>query len=73
MLEPGMALDTNLGIDSIKHVEILAAVRECVPALPEFDTTIMAGLRTLGEIVAYMDSQRGQIARVASPPTPSTI
>ena len=57
MLEPGMALDTDLGIDSIKRVEILAAMRERVPALPEFDTSIMAGLRTLGEIVAYMDGQ----------------
>ena len=59
MLEPGMALDTDLGIDSIKRVEILAAMRERVPALPEFDTSIMAGLRTLGEIVAYMDGQLG--------------
>ena len=59
MLEPGMALDTDLGIDSIKRVEILAAMRERVPALPEFDTSVMAGLRTLGEIVAYMDAQLG--------------
>ncbi|MCB0147692.1 MAG: hypothetical protein KDE01_08585, partial [Caldilineaceae bacterium] len=41
MLEPGMALDTDLGIDSIKRVEILAAMRERVPSLPEFDTTVM--------------------------------
>ena len=39
MLEPGMELDTDLGIDSIKRVEILAAMRERVPALPEFDTS----------------------------------
>jgi len=68
MLEPGMALDTDLGIDSIKRVEILAAVRERVPSLPEFDTTIMAGLRTLGEIVDYMDGQLGQ-----APAAPVTI
>jgi acyl transferase domain-containing protein/acyl carrier protein len=60
MLERGMALDTDLGIDSIKRVEILAAVRERVPSLPEFDTNIMAGLRTLGEIVDYMDGQLGE-------------
>jgi acyl carrier protein len=59
MLERGMALDTDLGIDSIKRVEILAAVRERVPSLPEFDTTVMASLRTLGEIVDYMDAQLG--------------
>ncbi len=78
MLEPGMALDTDLGIDSIKRVEILAAMRERVPALPEFDTSIMAGLRTLGEIVTYMDGQLGRPAAAApanqpaaSPPTGS--
>jgi acyl carrier protein len=60
MLERGMALDTDLGIDSIKRVEILAAVRERVPSLPEFDTNIMGSLRTLGEIVDYMDAQLGQ-------------
>ncbi len=72
MLEPGMALDTDLGIDSIKRVEILAAMRERVPALPEFDTAVMAGLRTLGEIVAYMDSQlggQGAAAQVAPAPS----
>jgi NAD(P)-dependent dehydrogenase (short-subunit alcohol dehydrogenase family)/acyl carrier protein len=75
MLEPGMALDTDLGIDSIKRVEILAAVRERVPALPEFDTTIMAGLRTLGEIVAYMDNQLGgaQAAMAPAPATPAPV
>jgi malonyl CoA-acyl carrier protein transacylase len=70
MLEPGMALDTDLGIDSIKRVEILAAVRERVPVLPEFETSVMAGLRTLGEIVAYMDAQLGQTPAAAPPQSP---
>ena len=60
MLERGMALDTDLGIDSTKRGGILAAVRERVPALPEFDTNIMGSLRTLGEIVDYMDSRLGK-------------
>ncbi|MCW5840796.1 MAG: SDR family oxidoreductase, partial [Caldilinea sp.] len=36
------------------------------PSLPEFDTTVMAGLRTLGEIVAYMDStlEKSQLSTV---------
>ena len=37
MLEPQMSLANDLGIGSIKRVEILAAVRERVPSLPEFD------------------------------------
>jgi malonyl CoA-acyl carrier protein transacylase len=42
MLERGMALDTDLGIDSIKRVEILAAVRERVPACPNSTRTSWA-------------------------------
>jgi acyl carrier protein len=84
MLELSMDMESDLGIDSIKRVEILAAVRERVPALPEFDTAVMAGLRTLGEIVAYMDAQLGQqqvpmindqlsMVNVRTPATPLTI
>lgn len=65
MLERGMALDTDLGIDSIRRVEILAAVRERVPSLPEFDTNIMGSRRTVGEIVDYMDGQLGGATAVA--------
>ena len=32
-----MALEADLGIDSIKRVEILAALRERHPQLPEVD------------------------------------
>ena len=37
MLELGMDLEADLGIDSIKRVEILAAMRERLPNLPEVD------------------------------------
>ncbi len=74
MLEMGMALDTDLGIDSIKRVEILAAMRERVPTLPEFDPNEMTALNTLGEIVDYMDAQLGgqsAAAPAAAPAVPS--
>ncbi|HBJ46058.1 MAG TPA: hypothetical protein DDY69_01815, partial [Deltaproteobacteria bacterium] len=35
MLELGMDLESDLGIDSIKRVEILGAVQDKIPALPE--------------------------------------
>ena len=40
-----------MGIDSIKRVEILSAVQEKAPELPEVDGSQMAQLQTLGEIV----------------------
>ncbi|WP_370948988.1 SDR family NAD(P)-dependent oxidoreductase [Amycolatopsis sp. cg5] len=51
MLDPSMDLESDLGIDSIKRVEILAAVRRCTPELPEVDPVELGKLRSLGEIV----------------------
>nr|VFJ51138.1 MAG: polyketide-type polyunsaturated fatty acid synthase PfaA [Candidatus Kentron sp. FW] len=55
MLEPDMELEAGLGIDSIKRVEILAAVQEKIPGLPELDPQEMAGIKTLGEISGYLN------------------
>ncbi len=59
MLGMGMALETDLGVDSIKRVEILSEIRAKVPSLPELDPTKMATLETLGEIDAYIQSVAG--------------
>ena len=63
MLELSMDMEADLGIDSIKRVEILGAVQEEYPDLPELDPEIMGELRTLGDIVDYMN---GQIATASS-------
>jgi len=54
MLELPMNLEGDLGIDSIKRVEIVSAVRDQVPALPELDNDRMAALHTLEEVVDYL-------------------
>ena len=41
MLELEMDIEAELGIDSIKRVEILAAVQSRAPGLPEIDATHM--------------------------------
>ncbi len=56
MLDLSMALEADLGIDSIKRVEILSAVQERIPALPDVDTATMATLATLAEIIDYLQS-----------------
>ncbi|WP_204080228.1 type I polyketide synthase [Mycobacterium riyadhense] len=63
MLDLSMALEADLGIDSIKRVEILSAVQQRVPWLPEVEAAAMAGLATLQEIVDYL------APLVGSPPT----
>ncbi|QUM85247.1 type I polyketide synthase [Moritella sp. 28] len=57
MLELGMDMEADLGIDSIKRVEILGAVQEIITDLPELNPEDLAELRTLGEIVTYMQSK----------------
>jgi acyl transferase domain-containing protein/NADP-dependent 3-hydroxy acid dehydrogenase YdfG len=54
MLNGGMDLETDLGIDSIKKVEIFAAVRQRAEGLPPTDSPQMAQLfqaRTLDEVM----------------------
>ncbi|MBV6625858.1 MAG: acyltransferase domain-containing protein [Rivularia sp. (in: Bacteria)] len=58
MLELEMDIEADLGIDSIKRVEIIGALQEQIPDLPQPDLEEMAEveLRTLGQIVDYMQS-----------------
>jgi len=54
MLDLSMALEADLGIDSIKRIEILSAFQGRIAALTEADTATMATLVTLQEIVDYL-------------------
>lgn len=60
MIQPNMDLEGELGIDSIKRVEILSAMKDRVPALPDLDTGKMSKLRTMAEIVNYFESSPGE-------------
>ncbi|WP_238583850.1 type I polyketide synthase [Legionella brunensis] len=51
-----MSLEADLGIDSIKRVEIFAAMRKELPNLPVVDPTQLARLNTLQEIVALFQT-----------------
>ena len=55
MLDTDMALEADLGIDSIKRVEILSALRAQAPDLPAVDTAELGKLRTLADILGALD------------------
>ena len=57
MLRLDMNLEADLGIDSIKRVEILSALREKAPELPEPDAETLGKLHTLGQIVEVLHPQ----------------
>ena len=48
-----MDLEADLGIDSIKRIEILAAMQE-FPDVPQTASEELADLRTLRQIVDYL-------------------
>jgi acyl transferase domain-containing protein/NAD(P)-dependent dehydrogenase (short-subunit alcohol dehydrogenase family)/acyl carrier protein len=54
-----MGLESDLGIDSIKRVEILSAIKDQAPWLPEVDTGEMANIRTMGDVLDYMERTSG--------------
>ncbi len=51
LLEPGMDMEADLGIDSIKRVEILGAMQAQFPDLPHIEPEALAELRTLGQVI----------------------
>jgi acyl transferase domain-containing protein/NAD(P)-dependent dehydrogenase (short-subunit alcohol dehydrogenase family) len=67
MLEMGMGMDSDLGIDSIKRVEILSTIQERLPSAPVIGPEHLGTLRTLGEIAAHLGAGMATAAAVATP------
>jgi acyl transferase domain-containing protein len=60
MLEMQMDMESDLGIDSIKRVEILGAMQKRHPDLPEVNPAELAELRTLQQIVDHLGTDLGK-------------
>ena len=79
MLEMSMSLEGDLGIDSIKRVEIFAALQEAIPESGAIKPDELGQLRTLGDIVARVSPASSQVATeparvgatTAAPATPT--
>ena len=54
MLDLSMGLDADLGIDSIKRVEILSALQERLPEAPTITPERLGEIQTLGQIVDFL-------------------
>jgi len=65
-----MDLEAELGIDSIKQVEILSALRDRMPGLPEIEPSALARFRTIAAI-AGMIASGDTPAAAATPPPPA--
>jgi acyl transferase domain-containing protein len=75
MLELDMALDADLGIDSIKRVEILSALQERLPEAPVIKPEHLGTLHNLRHIAAFLSDGKGaatpvgQAASLSSAPS----
>jgi acyl carrier protein len=56
MLELNMDMEADLGIDSIKRVEIFGALTKQHPEMSDINPNELTELRTLAEIVSYVSS-----------------
>jgi NAD(P)-dependent dehydrogenase (short-subunit alcohol dehydrogenase family) len=54
MLGRDMDIEADLGIDSIKRVEILSAMEERMPHLPQVTPDMVGSLKTLGQIGDFL-------------------
>lgn len=67
MLEPDMDLEGELGVDSIKQVEILSTLRDRMPELPEIEPEKLVELRTIAAIAAMISQGAGETVPATAP------
>ena len=66
MLSFDMDIESDLGIDSIKRVEILSSFEERMPGLPSISPEMMGTLKTLGQIVDHLAQEQSEKCQVLS-------
>ncbi len=57
MLEPDMDLESDLGIDSIKRVEILSELEKKIPEIGAISPDDITGLKTIDAIAGFLDER----------------
>jgi NAD(P)-dependent dehydrogenase (short-subunit alcohol dehydrogenase family)/acyl carrier protein len=75
MIGLDMEIEADLGIDSIKRVEILSAVQDLLPSLPSIPAAELGAMRTLRDILDRFGSSSdvGAPAPHAASPSSSSI
>ncbi|MCP4438728.1 MAG: acyltransferase domain-containing protein [Aureispira sp.] len=73
MLELSMDMEADLGIDSVKRVEIFGAMTEDYPEMQGVNPNDLTELRTLAQIVDYLVGKAGGSNTTATPVTPVAV
>jgi acyl transferase domain-containing protein/NAD(P)-dependent dehydrogenase (short-subunit alcohol dehydrogenase family) len=72
MLNLGMGMDSDLGIDSIKRVEIMAALRAKLPEAPEIKPEHLGSLQTLEQVVSFLAKNQTAVIAKTETQVPGT-
>jgi acyl transferase domain-containing protein/NAD(P)-dependent dehydrogenase (short-subunit alcohol dehydrogenase family) len=64
MLEPNMELDADLGIDSIKRVEIFSALQDRLPHGSMIESDQIGSIRTLADVMTLVRTEGSEVAPV---------
>jgi acyl transferase domain-containing protein/NAD(P)-dependent dehydrogenase (short-subunit alcohol dehydrogenase family) len=67
MLELSMEIEADLGIDSIKRVEIFSALQERLPDAPPIRAEHLGTLRTLRQVAEFLGGPSVSVAAKAAP------
>lgn len=67
MLEPTMEMEADLGIDSIKNVEIMSALRDQFPGIAAASPEEAVELRTLEDIAGFLAAAASGAAAASAP------
>ena len=73
MLELSMDMEADLGIDSIKRMEIFGAMRAGFPTITGANPNEIATLKTLEQIVDYLEAKQGAGPAVIPAATSTTV
>ncbi len=73
MLDPAMEIEADLGIDSIKRVEIFGALAERLPDAPAVRAEHLGTLRTLAQVVAFLEGHTTPPLAPALPDEPARV
>ncbi len=73
MLELNMDMEADLGIDSIKRVEIFGALTKMHPEMSGINPNELTELRTLAEIVNFVTENSGSSNNIAVQESPQAI
>lgn len=71
MVDPSMDLEADLGVDSIKRVQVIGALQERFPSLPSLGPEQLGTLRTLDQIADLLAGADSDTAAPATTATPT--